>query len=69
MATGYLLYIPAAMLCSTTLSYAIDKVDSSQFLVPVALYSALIPYLVVTIVDMIGVSESGNKYTVGCFMN
>ncbi len=40
-------------------SYTIDKIDNAQFLFPVATYAALIPYLVVSIVDMIGVSIAG----------
>ena len=56
MSTSYLLFIPAALLFGSTASYTIDKVESANFLFPVAIYAAMIPYLVVSIVDMIGVS-------------
>ena len=59
MSTSYLLFIPAALLFGSTASYTIDKVESANFLFPVAIYAAMIPYLVVSIVDMIGVSAVG----------
>jgi hypothetical protein len=37
-------------------SYSIDKIENAQFLFPVATYAALIPYMAVTIVDMLDVS-------------
>ena len=58
MSTSYLLFIPAALLFGSTASYTIDKVESANFLFPVAIYAAMIPYLVVSIVDMIGVSAN-----------
>ena len=66
MSTSYLLFIPAALLFGSTASYTIDKVESANFLFPVAIYAAMIPYLVVSIVDMIGVSAVGCTRNSGC---
>ncbi|CAK9823283.1 Cholesterol transporter ABCA5 [Anthophora retusa] len=50
-----MLYCPASILFSTCLSYIFDKMDSAQSILPnVAYFFGLIPFILVTILDMLG---------------
>ncbi|XP_012287761.1 ATP-binding cassette sub-family A member 5 isoform X2 [Orussus abietinus] len=52
-----MLYCPASILFSTCLSYIFDKMDSAQSILPnIATFFGLIPFLLVMILDMLGLS-------------
>lgn len=53
-----MLYCPSSILFSTCLSYIFDKMDSAQSILPnIATFFGLIPFLLVMILDMLGVGE------------
>ncbi|KAK1133937.1 hypothetical protein K0M31_011724 [Melipona bicolor] len=52
-----MLYCPSSILFSTCLSYIFDKMDSAQSILPnIATFIGLIPFILVTILDMLGLS-------------
>lgn len=52
-----MLYCPSSILFSTCLSYIFDKMDSAQSILPnIATFFGLIPFILVTILDMLGLS-------------
>ncbi|XP_043578785.1 cholesterol transporter ABCA5-like isoform X1 [Bombus pyrosoma] len=53
----FMLYCPSSILFSTCLSYIFDKMDSAQSILPnIATFIGLIPFILVTILDMLGLS-------------
>ncbi|XP_025262177.1 ATP-binding cassette sub-family A member 5 isoform X2 [Camponotus floridanus] len=56
LSTLLMLYCPSSILFSTCLSYIFDKMDSAQSILPnIATFFGLIPFLLVMILDMLGV--------------
>ncbi|XP_029171757.1 ATP-binding cassette sub-family A member 5-like isoform X1 [Nylanderia fulva] len=56
LGTLLMLYCPSSILFSTCLSYIFDKMDSAQSILPnIATFFGLIPFLLVMILDMLGV--------------
>lgn len=54
----FMLYCPSSILFSTCLSYIFDKMDSAQSILPnIATFIGLIPFILVTILDMLGLSK------------
>eukprot|EP00095_Tigriopus_kingsejongensis_P007732 maker-scaffold200_size264178-snap-gene-0.9 protein:Tk07732 transcript:maker-scaffold200_size264178-snap-gene-0.9-mRNA-1 annotation:"atp-binding cassette sub-family a member 5" len=53
----YLIYTPASLLFSSTISYMFDKVENGQFLFPIASYVGFIPYIAVSLLDMFQVAD------------
>ncbi|XP_076233119.1 cholesterol transporter ABCA5 [Calliopsis andreniformis] len=52
-----MLYCPSSILFSTCLSYIFDKMDSAQSILPnVSTFLGLIPFILVTVLDMLGLS-------------
>ncbi|XP_034182709.1 cholesterol transporter ABCA5 isoform X1 [Osmia lignaria lignaria] len=52
-----MLYCPSSILFSTCLSYIFDKMDSAQSILPnIATFFGLIPFILVTVLDMLGLS-------------
>ncbi|XP_043254267.1 ABC transporter A family member 1-like isoform X1 [Colletes gigas] len=52
-----MLYCPSSILFSTCLSYIFDKMDSAQSILPnISTFFGLIPFILVTILDMLGLS-------------
>ncbi|XP_006608402.1 ABC transporter A family member 1-like isoform X1 [Apis dorsata] len=52
-----MLYCPSSILFSTCLSYIFDKMDSAQSILPnIATFFGLIPFILVTTLDMLGLS-------------
>ncbi|KZC11898.1 ATP-binding cassette sub-family A member 5 [Dufourea novaeangliae] len=52
-----MLYCPASILFSTCLSYMFDKMDSAQSILPnIVTFFGLIPFILVTSLDMLGLS-------------
>jgi ATP-binding cassette subfamily A (ABC1) protein 5 len=53
-----ILYCPSSIFFSTCLAYMFDKMDSAQSFLPnIATFFGLIPFLLVMILDMLGVGE------------
>lgn len=53
-----MLYCPSSILFSTCLSYIFDKMDSAQSILPnIATFFGLIPFILVTTLDMLGLSK------------
>lgn len=53
-----MLYCPSSILFSTCWSYIFDKMDSAQSILPnIATFFGLIPFLLVVILDMLGVGK------------
>lgn len=53
-----MLYCPSSILFSTCLSYIFDKMDSAQSILPnIATFFGLIPFILVMILDMLGLGE------------
>ncbi|KMQ94889.1 atp-binding cassette sub-family a member 2-like protein [Lasius niger] len=57
LSTLLMLYCPSSILFSTCLSYIFDKMDSAQSILPnIATFFGLIPFLLVMILDMLGLA-------------
>ncbi|XP_066591826.1 cholesterol transporter ABCA5-like [Prorops nasuta] len=67
-----MLYCPSSILFSTCLSYIFDKMDSAQSILPnIATFFGLIPFLLVMILDMLGVGGTAAfaLHVVFCLLN
>ncbi len=57
MITTFLLFIPASIFFISVLSYMFDTLENSEFLFPMVIYLGLLPYIAVTVVDMLNVMD------------
>ena len=57
LAILYVMYTPCSLVFCATISYMFDKVEDGQFLFPVGSYMGFIPYIAISILDMLQVAD------------